>query len=191
MTAHDPSLSSERKGVLGWLGIGRSQSSGTAPLSTLAQQLRSIAPGSRSDQIASIAEFLAKHDLDVGPCALAVAFDYVTRSDPLLVRLIDERELIGQPAPHFSLPRIDDDGTEQPIAAHLMPRALTDRMLGYFADRGIHYFLQTDDAVYASPGIGAAADEFFRQRRAYLRCHSLCPRSMRQPASIAAWRRSS
>ena len=97
MTAHDPSLSSERKGVLGWLGIGRSQSSGTAPLSTLAQQLRSIAPGSRSDQIASIAEFLAKHDLDVGPCALAVAFDYVTRSDPLLVRLIDERELIGQP----------------------------------------------------------------------------------------------
>ena len=61
--------------------------------------------------------------------------------------------------------RIDDDGTEQPIAAHLMPRALTDRMLGYFADRGIHYFLQTDDAVYASPGIGAAADEFFRQRR--------------------------
>lgn len=61
--------------------------------------------------------------------------------------------------------RIDDDGTEQPIAAHLMPRALTDRMLGYFDDRGIHYFLQTDDAVYASPGIGAAADEFFRQRR--------------------------
>ena len=61
--------------------------------------------------------------------------------------------------------RIDDDGTEQPIAAHLRPRALTDRMLGYFADRGIHYFLQTDDAVYASPGIGAAADEFFRQRR--------------------------
>ncbi len=61
--------------------------------------------------------------------------------------------------------RIDDDGTERPIAAHLMPRALTDRMLGYFEDRGIHYFLQTDDAVYASPGIGAAADEFFRQRR--------------------------
>lgn len=61
--------------------------------------------------------------------------------------------------------RIDDDGTERPIAAHLMPRALTDRMLGYFEDRGIHYFMQTDDAVYASPGIGAAADEFFRQRR--------------------------
>ena len=61
--------------------------------------------------------------------------------------------------------QIDDDGTGRPIAAHLMPRALTDRMLGYFEDRGIHCFLQTDDAVYASPGIGAAADEFFRQRR--------------------------
>jgi diguanylate cyclase len=97
MTAYDPTLSSEKKGVLGWLGFGRSSAETTSELSSLAQQMRTIAPGSRSDQIASIAEFLARHDLDVGVCALAVAFDYVTRSDPLLVRLIDERELIGQP----------------------------------------------------------------------------------------------
>ena len=97
MTAYDPSLSSDKKGILGWLGFIRSAAGGNAELSHLAQQLRSIAPGSRSDQIASIAEFLAKHDLDVEVCALAVAHDYVTRADPLLVRLIDERELIGQP----------------------------------------------------------------------------------------------
>jgi len=97
MTAYDPSLSSDKKGILGWLGFSRSAAGGNAELSHLAQQLRSIAPGSRSDQIASIAEFLAKHDLDVEVCALAVAHDYVTRADPLLVRLIDERELIGQP----------------------------------------------------------------------------------------------
>ena len=61
--------------------------------------------------------------------------------------------------------RIDADGTEEQLVSHLMPRAATERMIGYFEDHGIHYFLQTDDGVHASEGVGAAADEFFRQRR--------------------------
>lgn len=61
--------------------------------------------------------------------------------------------------------RIDADGTEEQLVSHLMPRAATERMIGYFEDHGIHYFLQTDDGVHASEGVGAAADKFFRQRR--------------------------
>lgn len=52
------------------------------------------------------------------------------------------------------------------VVAHAMPRAAVERMTGYFEARGIHYFLQSNDAVFASEGIGAYADEFFRQRRA-------------------------
>jgi len=61
--------------------------------------------------------------------------------------------------------RIDASGAEEQVLAHLMPRAVVDRMISYFEEHGIHYFLQTDDGVYASPGIGEMAEEFFRQRR--------------------------
>ncbi|GAA1635076.1 Cof-type HAD-IIB family hydrolase [Microbacterium flavum] len=62
--------------------------------------------------------------------------------------------------------RILADGTQERIAAHLMPRTAVDRMVAYFERNGIHYFLQTDEGVYASEGVAAAAEEFFRQRRA-------------------------
>ncbi len=62
--------------------------------------------------------------------------------------------------------RIDADGTEEQLASHLMPRESVERMIGYFEDRGIHYFLQTDDGVFASEGVAAVAEEFFAQRRA-------------------------
>jgi diguanylate cyclase len=97
MTAYDPSLHADRKGILAWLGLGRDPLGDLAELSALAQQLRAIAPGSRGDVIASIAEFLGEHDLDICNITLGAAFDYVTASDTLLVRLIEERELIGQP----------------------------------------------------------------------------------------------
>lgn len=52
------------------------------------------------------------------------------------------------------------------LASHPMPRADVDRLVGFFEGRGIHYFLQTDDAVYASPGVGAMTEEYFRVHRA-------------------------
>ena len=58
-----------------------------------------------------------------------------------------------------------DDGTAEQLFGHLMPRTAVDRMIDYFERNGIHYFLQTDDGVYASAGIGALAEDFFRQRR--------------------------
>lgn len=97
MTAYNSSLHADRKGILAWLGLARDPLGDLAELSALARQLRTIAPGSRGDVIASIAEFLGEHDLDVSRITLAAAFDYVTGADPLLVRLIEERTLIGQP----------------------------------------------------------------------------------------------
>ena len=61
--------------------------------------------------------------------------------------------------------RIGVDGTEERLAAHLMPRAAVDRMIEYFERHGIHYFLQTDEGVYASGGVADIAEDFFRQRR--------------------------
>jgi hypothetical protein len=57
------------------------------------------------------------------------------------------------------------DGTEERLAAHLMPRSAVDRMIEYFERHGIHYFLQTDEGVYASGGVADIAEDFFRQRR--------------------------
>lgn len=51
------------------------------------------------------------------------------------------------------------------VVSHLMPRVDVDRMVGYFDAHGIHYFLQTHEGVYASEGVAAFADEFFRERR--------------------------
>lgn len=52
------------------------------------------------------------------------------------------------------------------VVSHPMPRADTERLVTYFEDHGIHYFLQTHEAVFASDGIGELAAEFFRQLRA-------------------------
>lgn len=52
-------------------------------------------------------------------------------------------------------------GDEQ-IVAHLMPRALVDGMIAYFERHGAHYFLQTNDTVYVSPGVLEHAQRFLR-----------------------------
>ena len=51
------------------------------------------------------------------------------------------------------------------IFADPMPREDTDRLISYFEAEDIDYFLQSDEAVYASPGVGAMVDQFFEQRR--------------------------
>ncbi|MDJ1114339.1 Cof-type HAD-IIB family hydrolase [Microbacterium dauci] len=51
------------------------------------------------------------------------------------------------------------------IFADPMPREDTDRLISYFEAEDIDYFLQSDEAVYASPGVGAMVDRFFERRR--------------------------
>ncbi len=96
MTAYDPSLHTGKKGFFGWFRPGAAGTGRPERASGAANHLRVIAPGSRADVIANIAEFLAKYDLDICGCTLGVAHDYVSGADPLLMRLIHEREVIGQ-----------------------------------------------------------------------------------------------
>nr|WP_231637119.1 Cof-type HAD-IIB family hydrolase [Microbacterium sp. No. 7] len=51
------------------------------------------------------------------------------------------------------------------LFAQPLDRADVDRLLAFFGAHGIHFFLQSDDAVFASPGIGELTEEFFRVRR--------------------------
>lgn len=95
--AYSQDAADRRKGLLGWLGLGREPGSAEAQLGRLATEIRRAYPGSRADRIAGIAEFFMRHDLEISPCTLGVAFDYITGGDRLLMRLIDEREMIGQP----------------------------------------------------------------------------------------------
>ncbi len=49
------------------------------------------------------------------------------------------------------------------VVSHPMPRVDTERLIAYFLEHDIHYFLQTHEHVYASVGIGELVDEFFQQ----------------------------
>lgn len=51
------------------------------------------------------------------------------------------------------------------LFADPMPREDTDRLIAYFESEDIDYFLQSDEAVYASEGVGAMLDEYFAERR--------------------------
>ncbi|QAY71963.1 Cof-type HAD-IIB family hydrolase [Agromyces protaetiae] len=51
------------------------------------------------------------------------------------------------------------------VVSHRMSRADVDRLLAYFGEHGIHFFLQSDAAVFASPGVAALTDEYFRRMR--------------------------
>ncbi len=50
-------------------------------------------------------------------------------------------------------------GTEE-ILAERMPRAAVDHLTTYFDDRSIPYLLQTDDAVFASPGVNELREKW-------------------------------
>lgn len=52
------------------------------------------------------------------------------------------------------------------VLSRPMPRDAAERLIAYFEQHGLHYFLQSHDAVYASEGIAAFAEEFLRRRRA-------------------------
>ncbi len=51
------------------------------------------------------------------------------------------------------------------LFADPMPREDTDRLIAYYQAEDIDYFLQSNDAVYASEGVGSMMDEYFAERR--------------------------
>lgn len=120
MTAYDRDLAAPRKGVLSWFGFGREAEEGEgAQLAILLKELRATCPGSRVERFAGIMEFLIKHDLEVNPFTLAIAYDYLTDSDPMLVRLIDEREVIGETVTLEWLEKVSRESSRDPRRAML------------------------------------------------------------------------
>ncbi|EZP29253.1 Cof-type HAD-IIB family hydrolase [Microbacterium oleivorans] len=51
------------------------------------------------------------------------------------------------------------------LFAEPMPREDTDRLISYFDSEDIDYFLQSNEAVYASEGVGGMLDVYFAERR--------------------------
>ncbi len=50
------------------------------------------------------------------------------------------------------------------VLARTMPRSDVERLVSYFEQGGIHYFLQAHEHIYASAGVLAMMAEFLRQR---------------------------
>ncbi|PVE78738.1 Cof-type HAD-IIB family hydrolase [Microbacterium testaceum] len=77
----------------------------------------------------------------------------------------------------------DRDG--ELVVEHPMPRADVETLERYFEGHGIHYFLQTHDAVFASAGMDAVMRDF-RRARAEWRAAELRERGL--PAEEPLWR---
>jgi diguanylate cyclase len=121
MTAHDPSLG-RSGGLLGWLGFGK----GDAPLDQKGDAPspdRRAAP--RQRQLDEIASFLAYHRLEISASTLTIAHNYLSGSDPDLVRLIDRQMQARQPVTldwlNEALAR-NERGDELAMLAKLMQR---------------------------------------------------------------------
>lgn len=52
------------------------------------------------------------------------------------------------------------------VVSRPMPRDAAEHLVAYFGQHGLHYFLQTHEAVFASAGIRAFAADFLAHRRA-------------------------
>lgn len=102
MTVQDSKTLKERKGILGWLGIGSagqpemegSQESGEASTEAQTEDPRDRR---RRQLLADVASFLLTHRLEVNPYTLAIAHDVITGCDPRLAALIEQRVLARQP----------------------------------------------------------------------------------------------
>jgi diguanylate cyclase len=124
MTAHDPSLG-RPGGLLGWLGFGKGE--GT-PDEAAAAPAGDHRDGLRQRQLDEIASFLAYHQLEISAATLSIAHNYLTGSDPDLVRLIDRQMQARQPVTLDWLNEVNGKGEradELAMLAQLMVRLET------------------------------------------------------------------
>lgn len=159
MTAHDSDLKPPKKRVLHWFGLGREaeSQSESEQLAVLCDNLRVACPGSRAERIASLAEFLLRHELEVNPFTLSIAYDYLTDSDPMLARLIDQREDMGEQITLEWLEKVCRDSSRDPGLAMLTK--LIDKL-----EKGIDVLGETTTAARtATREYGSALEEHAEQ----------------------------
>lgn len=157
MTAYDRDMKPQKKRVLDWFGRGRESLTEPEQLASLCNALRIACPGSRAERIASMAEFLLRHELEVSPFTLAIAYDYLTDSDPMLVRLIDQREDMGEQITLEWLEKVCRDSSRDPGLAMLTK--LIDKL-----EKGIDALGETTSAARtATREYGSALEEHAEQ----------------------------
>ena len=121
MTAYDPSLG-RSGGLLGWLGFGRNDSGANElPASGTADRREAV----RMRSLELIGAFLARHHLEVTSQTLAIAHNYITGSDPDLVRAIDRQIQAREPVTMAWLDETlarNERGDELALLAQLMQR---------------------------------------------------------------------
>jgi diguanylate cyclase len=124
MTEHDPSQG-RPGGLLGWLGFGKGEG---AAGETAAAASGNHHDGLRQRQLDEIASFLAYHRLEISAATLTVAHNYLSGSDPDLVRLIDRQMQARQPVTLDWLDEMHgrgERGDELVLLAQLMERLET------------------------------------------------------------------
>ncbi len=109
MTAHDPNLAREQRGILRWLGFGGQAQMDTAGQSDSAESDAQLDPRERRRRqlLSDVGSFLLTHRLEVNPYTLAIAHDVITGADQRLARLIEARVASRQPV---SLEWLEESG---------------------------------------------------------------------------------
>lgn len=100
MTAHDPNLAREPRGILRWFGLGSAQQHEAADAPALPDEAAvQLDPRERRRRqlLADVGSFLITHRLEVNPYTLAIAHDAITGADQRLARQIEDRVTSRQP----------------------------------------------------------------------------------------------
>ncbi|MBS0480747.1 MAG: GGDEF domain-containing protein [Proteobacteria bacterium] len=123
MTAHDRA-SDQAAGLLGWLGLVPRHPAAARSASAQIPDGRHL---SQYGPLAEINAFIARHELEVNPRTLSVAWSYVTADDAELVRQIDRRVRDHSPVTAAWLDEISgkDGHDEAARLASLMARLET------------------------------------------------------------------
>lgn len=95
MTAHDPQLGREQRGILRWLGFGsgHAEDEQAAPAGAPMAEEAALDPRERRRRqlLTDVGSFLLTHRLEISPYTLAIAHDVITGADQKLAHQIEER----------------------------------------------------------------------------------------------------
>jgi len=102
MTAHDPHLARETRGILRWLGFGSSEAAAASATESAEATGEGHLAHDKRDQrrrqlLADVSSFLITHRLEVSSYTLAIAHDVITGGDQRLARMIEDRVSAREP----------------------------------------------------------------------------------------------
>lgn len=96
MTAYDPSLSTRNRGFWNWLGLRAAPATEGVGFGHTDSVARAVMDPLHQQLLIEIGLFLGRHGLAPSSYTLAIAYDYLTGTDPVLVRAIDKHARAGR-----------------------------------------------------------------------------------------------